>query len=206
MEGAYKWRGAVVGHSYVRRLQQNLRSFGVSPISTLKVGEFCEALIFWGKSGGGLHDVVTLFNDLPFWTAQKIDFVILQCASNDLTKYSSGDFLANLLFDSVKDFLGKNVCKVAIIMLMLPRTKNLGMHTKISFNIEKSNFNKKIKSLCQTNKVINYVKFPTVDDDCTSTDGWSTDGIHPNTELGLTLHRKSLTTAVRYACGILKSL
>ena len=159
---------SVVGHSFVRRLQDALRDSNE---------ELCPGAdaSFHGRSGFLAEDILCSYRPCGE------DYIILDIGTNDLVNGISGEELAAQVFSFCQYFQEDNSnLKKIYVLDIVDRVKTRAVSRR-EFTRQKDKYNEKIRQISRS-----YSFIEAVDQDLHSMDitKWSRDGIHADTALG----------------------
>ena len=160
---------SVVGHSFVRRLQDYLQD------SNEELCPGAEAS-FHGRSGFMADDI------LRSYYPRGEDYLILDVGTNDLVNKISGEELAAHVYDFCKYFkkINSNLKKIYILEV-IDREKTIRVVSRREFREQRDDYNEKIRKIAARNNFIEVVNQALYSIDINK---WSRDGIHADTALG----------------------
>ena len=189
-----------LGHSFVRRLDNHLRS---SSLANFSLPSRSHDVRFLGQSGAHVSDVMTLFQ------RREVDphLVFLDIGTNDLTNlYVSTHDLATQVFNLARQLIQHYGVEHVVIMEVLPRT-TWGRHgAPRSFSGRVRRFNDMIKALVCRFKMSLPVSFWFHKRIANDIDTFIADGVHLNS-LGLARYTRSVRRAIlKYSRPIRRTL
>lgn len=188
------FRGILFGHSFIERFGEHLNVIRGdeqrSNQDLLGLSELVDSLEVIGRSGAQLDYFESFCKAMRDHRYGTIDFLVVDMGSNDLDQKKNPLALTKRMVELGHELIEGSFVQSIVFMHVAARAQS---HSN-RFAKDRQIFNDELSKLVEHEKQLSYHEMTNFTED--TIDRWSSDGIHPITEIGFQMYFHAIQRAV----------